>query len=206
LAAATVVGVTLDMASDYTHHVDNLKPEFLSKFPLGKIPAFEAQDGFRLFETSAITRYVASLAPEAHLLGNSAQEEAQIDQWISLCDTELAASITFVYQISTGRLKPYSKSIYDLKVAEAVRALETFEKHLASHTFLVGERITLADISVSTRLQAGYMGFIDEALRKKTPNVLRFYETVSNQPKLKAIFGETTYCDKMVTYQPPKKE
>ena len=36
---------------------DNKKPEFLEKFPHGKIPALETADGFKLFEGMAIARY-----------------------------------------------------------------------------------------------------------------------------------------------------
>lgn len=32
-------------------------PEYLSKFPLGKIPAFEDGKEFKLFEGAAIARY-----------------------------------------------------------------------------------------------------------------------------------------------------
>ena len=37
--------------------VDNKKPEFLEKFPHGKISAWESPDGFKLFEGVAIARY-----------------------------------------------------------------------------------------------------------------------------------------------------
>lgn len=37
--------------------VDNKKPEFLTKFPLGKVPAFEGSDHFTLFESNAIAQY-----------------------------------------------------------------------------------------------------------------------------------------------------
>jgi elongation factor 1-gamma len=40
--------------------VTNKSPEFLAKFPFGKIPAFESADGFRLFEGDAIARYSES--------------------------------------------------------------------------------------------------------------------------------------------------
>lgn len=33
------------------------EPEFLAKFPLGCVPAFEAVDGTTLFETAAIAEY-----------------------------------------------------------------------------------------------------------------------------------------------------
>ena len=45
------------MPENYVHLEDNKKPEFLAKFPHGKIPAFEGSDGFKLFEGSAIARY-----------------------------------------------------------------------------------------------------------------------------------------------------
>ena len=49
------------MPENYVHFEDNKKPEFLAKFPHGKIPAFEGADGFKVFETSAIARYGESL-------------------------------------------------------------------------------------------------------------------------------------------------
>ena len=41
----------------YEHFVDNKKPEFLSKFPHGEVPAFEGADGFKVVEGAAIARY-----------------------------------------------------------------------------------------------------------------------------------------------------
>ena len=40
--------------------VDNKKPDYLSKFPHGKVPAFEGADGFKLAEGAAIARYSES--------------------------------------------------------------------------------------------------------------------------------------------------
>ena len=51
----------VDLPENYVHYQDNKKPEFLSKFPHGKIPALDAADGFKLFETSAIARYGESI-------------------------------------------------------------------------------------------------------------------------------------------------
>lgn len=51
------MGIKLDLPEHYVHYEDNKKPEFLSKFPLGKIPALDEADGFKVFETTAIARY-----------------------------------------------------------------------------------------------------------------------------------------------------
>ena len=47
---------------------------------------------------------------------------------------------------------------------------------------------------------------LDPELRKKYNNIVRHMETIVNNPKLKEIFGETTYCDKAKQYVPPAKE
>ncbi len=51
-AAAAYGGVQIDLPA-----TDNKKPEFLSKFPFGKVPAWEGADGFCLTETFAIARH-----------------------------------------------------------------------------------------------------------------------------------------------------
>jgi hypothetical protein len=43
----------------FAHAMDNKTPEYLRKFPGGKIPAFEGPDGFLLTETMAISKYSA---------------------------------------------------------------------------------------------------------------------------------------------------
>lgn len=48
------------MPASYVHFEDNKKPEFLAKFPHGKIPALDGADGFKLFETYPIARYSES--------------------------------------------------------------------------------------------------------------------------------------------------
>ncbi|KAJ7704009.1 hypothetical protein B0H17DRAFT_1040374, partial [Mycena rosella] len=56
-AVAALGGVAIDLPESYVHYEDNKKPEFLAKFPHGKIPAWEGKDGFLLFEGAPIARY-----------------------------------------------------------------------------------------------------------------------------------------------------
>jgi elongation factor 1-gamma len=59
LAVAAYGNVKIDTPA-YTHFESNKKPEYLAKFPGGKIPAFEGSDGFRLTETTAVAKYSES--------------------------------------------------------------------------------------------------------------------------------------------------
>lgn len=75
---------------------------------------------------------------------------------------------------------------------------------LLNKTFLVGERITLADISVACHLIAGYTKLFDADYRKPFPNVTRWFLTVVNQPKVKAIVGEIALCTATLKYDAKK--
>ncbi|KAG6840011.1 hypothetical protein C0991_009643, partial [Blastosporella zonata] len=108
-ATAALAGVPVELPVGYEHYVDNKKPEYLSKFPHGKIPAFEQPDGFKLFESTAIARYVAALAPNAGLLGKDLKESALIDQWIHLTETEVDENTSLVTQLIHGAITPYNK-------------------------------------------------------------------------------------------------
>ncbi|KAI6167683.1 hypothetical protein EDD17DRAFT_1534045 [Pisolithus thermaeus] len=55
-ATAAVAGVGLEEPV-YKHYEDDEMPEFLAKFPYGRIPAFEGAEGFNLTEGAAIARY-----------------------------------------------------------------------------------------------------------------------------------------------------
>ncbi|OCH90125.1 elongation factor 1-gamma [Obba rivulosa] len=205
-AVAAYAGLSVDLPEKYTHFEDNKKPEFLAKFPHGKIPALETKDGFKLFETPAIARYVAALAPNSTLLGSSLEDSALVDQWVSFSDSEIGSHTYLVVQLIRGVLTPYAKPLHTAFVERQVRSLKTLEQHLATRTFLVGERITLADITLASVLQLAFSFTIDAPLRAQLPNVLRHYNTIVNQPQIKDIFGPTEFCEKQAQYTPPAKE
>jgi elongation factor 1-gamma len=49
--------VEIHLVEGFEPKVTNRTPEFLEKFPAGKIPAFEGADGFKVIETYAISKY-----------------------------------------------------------------------------------------------------------------------------------------------------
>jgi elongation factor 1-gamma len=87
-----------------------------------------------------------------------------------------------------------------------LRALKTIDAHLATRTFLVGERITLADIAVASQVQRAAQITLDPTARAQVPNVIRHMETVINQPKFKGVYDPTVYAEKLPQFVPPPKE
>jgi len=206
LAVAALAGVQIDLPEKYEHFVDNYKPEYTSKFPHAKIPAFEGKNGFLLFEGTAIARYVASLNPNVNILGSTPEEEALVDQWTSFSDTEIHAQTNLIGPLLRNAITPYSKSVHTALLDRAYRSFATLEKVLETRTFLVGERITLADITVTAVVQRGADYYLDATTRPKYPGLIRLVETVANHPALKEIFGPIVIPEKIAAYVPPAKE
>ncbi|KAH9834491.1 elongation factor 1-gamma [Rhodofomes roseus] len=205
-AIAAFAGLALEVPSGFVLGETNKTPEYLAKFQHGKIPALETADGFKLFETQAIARYLASLAPNSKLQGSDLKDAALVDQWVAFTDSELNAPGRVVFQLVNGALAPYTKPIHTAFLDRVERSLGTLEKHLTSNTFLVTERITLADITLASVVQRQLTYLIDAPLRAKYPNVIRHFETVVNQPSLIAVFGPTEYVEKAKQFTPPPKE
>merc|ERR1712024_425455 len=83
-------------------------------------------------------------------------------------------------------------------------ALKTLNDHLLTRTFLVGERVTLADIAVACTMISLYKKVLDPAFRKPFGNVTRWFNTVVNQPNAKAVLGQVDLCTKMAEFDAKK--
>lgn len=86
-----------------------------------------------------------------------------------------------------------------------IRGLKTLEAHISSRTFFVGQRITLADITVASFVRRACALSIDTPLRAKLPNLMRHMETIINQPAFAGIFEPTPVLAKAKTWVPPPK-
>ena len=101
---------------------------------------------------------------------------------------------------------PYNKKAVEESSKAALAAIAIVEKHLADKTYLVGERLTLADLFATGIIARGFEYFFDKEWREKNPHVTRWYTTVYNQPAYSAVAPEFTLLDTpKLTNVPPKK-
>merc|ERR1712027_71458 len=200
LIAAKYSGAQLTLAKDFVFGESNKKPDFLKKFPLGKVPAFEGSDGLLLTESNAIAYYVANDDLRG---GADAAARAQVVQWMSMADNEiLPAACTWVFP--TMGIMQYNKTATDRAKEDIKAALKNLNDHLLTRTFLVGERLTLADIAVACTMLSLYKSVLDPAFRKPFGNVTRWFNTVVNQPNAKAVVGKVDLCTKMAEFDAKK--
>lgn len=70
--------------------------------------------------------------------------------------------------------EPYNKKNVDEALKCALKAASVLNDHLLVHTFLVGERITLADLFAAGIMSRGFSTFFDKKWRAENPNVTRW--------------------------------
>merc|ERR1719394_1429099 len=200
LIAAKYSGAEVTVAKDFVFGESNKKPEFLKKFPLGKVPAFEGSDGVLLTESNAIAYYVANDELRG---GSDAAARAQVVQWMCMADNEiLPAACTWVFP--TMGIMQYNKTATERAKEDIKAVLKTLNDHLLTRTFLVGERLSLADIAVACTMLSLYTQVLDAEFRKSFVNVTRWFNTVVNQPNAKAVIGQVNLCTKMAEFDAKK--
>ncbi|KAI1764296.1 glutathione S-transferase [Hypoxylon sp. FL1150] len=194
---AAVNGLEVPLTEDYQMGVTNKTPEFLAKFPMGKVPAFEGADGYCLTEGAAICQYIARSGPKAsQLLGADAKTEGQIAQWNYFAETELIPNILLVAIMTVFKMIPYDEARYDKSAADTLRALKALDAALKDgKKYLVGDQLTLADIMVAGPIHAASKFLIDAEMRKEVPNVFAWLQGLFALPEFKP-FGELVLCEK----------
>ncbi|KAI5461129.1 hypothetical protein BGZ63DRAFT_385037 [Mariannaea sp. PMI_226] len=180
-------------------------PEHLKANGLGKIPAFVGEDGFALSEAIAIAVYFTSQNEKTTLLGKTKQDYASILKWLSFSNTEILCALGDWHGRLTGRL-PYNKKTVEENQQAALKAVGVLEAHLANTTYLVGERITLADLFVAGIAQRGFQWFFDKQFREEHPHVTRWFETIRNQEIFSSVAEKIELLETPAfTNTPPKK-
>lgn len=122
-------------------------PDYLAANPYGRVPAIE-EDGFFLYESAAILRYLEETRPEKPLLPSDPKLRALADMHMRLCDIQLARHVGVI--IFPKRF--LKKERWDLPAMEAAKSeiekhLAILEQQLIGRTYLVAEQFTLADLA-----------------------------------------------------------
>lgn len=135
---------------------EHKQPDYLARHPFGRVPAFE-HDGFAIYETQAILRYIDDVFPTPPLTPGNAPERARMNQVIGIIECyyfpKAAAPIAF-NRIIGPRLLGVAGD--DAAVAEAMPMARTcfaeLDRFLGEKSYFTGSSISLADIMLAAQL------------------------------------------------------
>jgi glutathione S-transferase len=150
--AAEMLGVDLETQMVDIFAGEGQSPDFLLLNPQGKVPTLVDGDFF-LWESNAIVQYLAAHAPASPFNPQDVQSRADILRWQFWESTSWApASIVYIYEnlfkpmLGRGKPDPEELKKGDEKFHRCAKVLDG---HLANRPWLVGDTMTLADISVA---------------------------------------------------------
>ncbi|KAF2757123.1 eEF1-gamma domain-containing protein [Pseudovirgaria hyperparasitica] len=195
----------LDIELVHTEPGSDVPTEYLKLNKLGKIPTFHGKDDFVLTEAIAIAVYLTSQNEKTSLLGKTKQDYASILRWMSFANTEVLPPLGGWFRPLIGK-DPYNKKNVEDAQKRANTAIKTLDDHFLVNTYLVGERVTLADLFTVGTVSRGFQNVFDKKWRAEYPNFTRWYETLINQPILSSVIEQTDFIEEAVKYTPPKKE
>jgi glutathione S-transferase len=128
---------------------------YLTLHPFGRVPAL-VHDGFALYETAAITRYIDRAFPGPALQPAEPRALARMDQIIGVVDAYAYWPLVrqvFSHKVFRPRAgQPGDKAEVAKGLAAAVKVLAALEKLMADAAFLVGPSVSLADLHLGAML------------------------------------------------------
>lgn len=127
----------------------NKTPEYLKLQPFGRIPAME-HDGFRLYETQAIVRYIDAAFDGPSLTPRDPKAMARMSQVMNIIDCyvmpSLSAGIGFNRIVAPIFGVPADEAAVAAAIPLARTCLKALEDILGANRYFAGEQLSLADL------------------------------------------------------------
>lgn len=173
----------IDAGREFGH---NDTPEYLAKNPNGLIPLIE-DDGFALWESNAIVRYLSAKHGLGTLCPANAQQRASADRWMDWQATTLNIPIgaCFVQLIRTAEAERDMKLVA-MNRPLAEKRLEMLDSVLAKSEYLNGDTFTMADIPAGLSVRRWQALPVE---KQAHPHVDRWLAMLAARPGAKQAFA-----------------
>ena len=147
-------------------------PAFRAMNPNGLVPVID-EDGFVLWESNAIVRYLAAGHGAGTLWPISLKQRADADRWMDWQATELGPAMRDAFiQLVRTRPDVRDQGRVDTSANASERLIAILDAHLAHRDYLTGQNFTMCDISVGVQI---HRWFGMPVLRAPRPNVEEWY-------------------------------
>lgn len=157
------------------------EPEYLAKNPNALVPTIEEPDGFVLWESNAIIRYLArTRAPGNTLYPADPRAAADCDRWMDWQLGALNAPMTTIFFTWVRIPEPERDYAAAGKARDAAERLWAMvEAKLGGNAFLGGANLTLADIALGVYVHRWFALPIE---RKPMPALEAWYARLQQRP------------------------
>jgi glutathione S-transferase len=166
----------------------NREPKYLAMNPNGLVPTLEEEDGFLLWESNSIVRYLAGKHDKSGMLEpKDAKQRALASQWMDWQLSVLGPAITPVFW-GLIRTPEDKRNMAAIKAArdKTVAAMQILDAQLGKTQYVAGDSFSYGDIPVAVMCYR-YIQLIPD--RAATPNLDRWSAAVSSRKAFQEQVG-----------------
>jgi glutathione S-transferase len=170
---------------------EHKKPAHLARQPFGVIPALD-DDGFELYESRAMMRYVDAKFPGVSLTPGDLKSRARMEQWISVEQSYVSPPLMKIVREKIFK-KMMAGGAPDLAVVEAERAklsaaLDVLDKALSKDEYLAGSSFSLAEVTFLPYFEYLFPAESGDLVTSRA-NLSAWWKRISERPSWKKVTG-----------------
>jgi glutathione S-transferase len=164
-------------------------PGYLKRHPFGRIPAFE-HNGFALYETSAITRYIDDEFGNPKLQPLDIRERARCNQLISIADGYAYPNLVwgiYVERVSKpSRGDVANEATVAAAIPKAMTCLNAMSDIMGNNPWLAGETLSLADLYAAPMFDYFLMAPEGREMIQRHGNLTTWWSRMAGRPSMRA--------------------
>lgn len=165
-------------------HGLNKEPFYLAMNPNGLVPTIE-DDGLVVWESNSIVRYLCARYGGESLYPAGAVERAPVEQWMDWSLSVLWPSMVYIFLMLIRRPpETWDRKELDANIDRAVKAWRIVDEQLAPRPYLLGDRLSLADLAVGVWTYRWFEMPIEG--RPEFPRVRDYYSRLQERPGFRA--------------------
>jgi glutathione S-transferase len=161
----------------------------LSRHPFGRIPAFE-HDGWMLYETQAIMRYVDAVVPGPRLQPEEPRAAARMNQVIGITDwyvmPQVSMPITANRVVKPRFNRPVDEDAVVSAIPNARICIGEIARLLDGHPWMAGEALSLADLLLAPHLSMFAQAPEGAQILQEHENLRRWLTRIEARPSMQA--------------------
>jgi glutathione S-transferase len=178
-------GVDYDLVEVDLLQGANRSPEHLARQPFGKVPAFE-HDGFALYETDAIARYVDEAFPGTALTPADVRSRARMNQAMSIIGGYAYPAMIGQIFIQRAIMPMVGQTADEAAIAAALPqaevSLKALEQLIGDNRYLAGDQLSLADLLLAPIYDYLAQTPEGEKLLEAAPKLRRWWDELRERP------------------------
>jgi glutathione S-transferase len=157
-------------------------PEYLAMNPNARVPTMD-EDGFILWESNAIVRYLAAKHDLGGLCPSDPRQRADADRWMDWQQTTVGGAITPIFWNLVRTPEPQR----DMAAVEAAKTtmaglMKIMDDALSSRPYLAGDSFTMGDIPVAIAVYR-WVALVEN--RPSLPNLEAWYDRLCKREPFK---------------------